>query len=81
MIDCTGFRNWLTTQTTYSHEVIGDVVSRAKRADSILEWYADDLYLFHLGNNEDFLELSTSVKSQIKKAVKLYKQYQCESKN
>ena len=74
MIDTELFKSWLKANTTYSDAVITDTISRAKRADSILEWYNDDVYQFYLEREEQYQKLSVSVRSQIKKAVKLYNQ-------
>lgn len=75
MVDTNGFRNWLECNTNYSKEVVGDTVSRIKRADKILEWYDDEVYLFKIEKEEDFKNLSTSVKSQIRKAIRYYIQF------
>ena len=75
MINTVQFRTWLKENTTYSDAVINDTVSRVKRADSILEWYDDEVYQFYLEKHEKYHVLSTSVRSQIKKAVSLYYQY------
>lgn len=72
MINTVQFRAWLKENTSYSDAVINDTVSRAKRADGILEWYDDEVYQFYLERNEKYQALSKSVRSQIKKAVKLY---------
>ncbi len=76
MVNTTGFKQWLSENTAYSHDVINDVVSRIRRADSLLEIYNDEIYLFYLGKQENFKELSASVRSQVKKAVKLYLDFQ-----
>lgn len=75
MIDIIGFKNWLITTSEYSNATISNIVSRLKRADSMLEWFDDDIYLFRLEQNDKYQQLSCSVKSQIKKAVKLYFDY------
>ncbi len=75
MIDTELFKSWLKENTTYSDAVIGDTISRVKRADNILEWYNDEVYLFYLEREQQYQALSVSVRSQIKKAVKLYNQY------
>lgn len=75
MVDTINFKQWLLENTTYSEAVITDTISRIKRADSILEWYDDEVYQFYLEREEAYKKLSVSVRSQIKKAVKLY--YQC----
>lgn len=75
MVNTADFKQWLSENTTYSHAVISDIASRAKRADSILEFYNDELYLFYLEKQILYQELSVSVRSQIRKAVKLYFEY------
>lgn len=74
MIDANLFRIWLKENTNYSDAVIGDTISRMKRADGILEWYDDEVYQFYLEREKKYQELSVSVRSQIKKSVKLYHQ-------
>ena len=75
MIDTVNFREWLSKNTPYSDSVITDTISRIKRADAILEWYDDEVYQFYLERENDYKKLSVSVRSQIKKAVKLYYKY------
>lgn len=75
MVDTQGFKKWLKDNTTYSDAVIGDMSSRIKRADNILEWYDEEVYQFYLEQNEQYKTLSVSVRSQLKKAVKLYYQF------
>ena len=70
MVDTINFKQWLLENTTYSDAVITDTISRIKRADAILEWYDDEVYQFYLEREDDYKKLSTSVRSQIKKAVK-----------
>ena len=38
MIESDEFKEWLRENTTYSDAVIGDTVSRMKRADHFLKW-------------------------------------------
>ena len=75
MIQEKEFRVWLTENYTYSPAVVGDIVSRIKRANRILEFDLDDAYQFYLEHEESYKVLSVSVRSQIKKAVKLYQAY------
>ena len=75
MIQVDSFKEWLKKNTEYSDAVIGDTISRMKRADSILEWNTADTYLFYLEQDQNFETLSVSVRSQIRKAVKLYSSY------
>lgn len=72
MINVFEFKKWLHNNTDYSDAVINDVVSRMKRADKILEWNSDETYIFFLEKNDEFIKMSVSVKSQIRKAVKYY---------
>lgn len=69
------FKTWLTINEKYSKETIGDIVSRMKRADNILLWFNDVVYQFKLEQEPAYQALSCSVRSQIKKAVKLYFQF------
>ena len=75
MLDFSNFKNWLIVSFDYSKETISDIISRLKRADAILRWFNDDIYLFRLEQTDEYLQLSSSVRSQIKKAVKLYFDY------
>ena len=75
MVDTEGFKNWLKENSSYSEAVIGDMASRVKRADGIIEWYDEEVYQFYLEQKEQYKCLSVSVRSQIKKAVKLYRQF------
>lgn len=80
MIYTEEFRKWLIENTTYSLPVISDTVSRIKRADRILEWSGEDIYQFRLEQLEEYKKLSVSVRSQIKKAVKLYFEFRLSQK-
>lgn len=75
MIDINGFKNWLVASSNYSNATISNTISRLKRADSILPWFDDIVYIFRLEQCISFQQLSCSVRSQIKKAVKLYFDY------
>ena len=75
MVDTEHFKKWLKDNTTYSDAVISDISSRIKRADNLLEWYDEEVYQFYLEQNGQYKLLSVSVRSQIKKAVKLYRQF------
>ena len=69
------FKQWLISNTTYSNRVISNIVSRLNRADRMHPVYPEEVYLFEIEHTEDFKKLSVTVKSQIRKAVKLYLQY------
>ena len=72
MIDLSNFKVWLSENTTYSTKTISNTVSRFKRADSILPWFNDSVYQFRLEQMDSYQSLSCDVKSQLKRAVKLY---------
>ena len=78
MVDTQCFKEWLEQNTSYKSTVIGDYLSRIKRADRIIEWYDDDYYSYQLEKNADFNRLSVSVKSQLRKAVELYRSCQAD---
>jgi len=75
MIDLSNFKLWLMENKAYSDRTISNLASRLKRADSFLSWFNDPVYQFRLEQLHDFQVLTTNVKSQIKKAVKLYFEY------
>lgn len=75
MIKTKEFKEWLGENTSYSAPVISDMASRVKRADKILEWNKEDVYQFKLEQKDEYKILSVSVRSQIKKAVKLYNDF------
>ena len=79
MIDTEQFRVWLKKNSGYSDAVISDTISRVKRADSILEWDADELYQFHLEHIDAYKKLTVCVRSQIKIAVSLYRSFHLDS--
>ena len=72
MIDLSNFKLWLTENKDYSVRTISNYVSRFKRADNILPWFNDTVYQFRLEETKAYQELSSDIRSQIKKAVKLY---------
>lgn len=72
MNDMSNFKLWLTEKKHYSDKTIGDIVSRCKRANGILPWFNDEVYLFHLEQSGEFQLISETIRSQIKKAIKLY---------
>lgn len=71
------FASWLVTEQSYSERTVRDTISRIKRADKI--WHINGqpsaLYLYELQQSPDFNNLSTSVRSQIKRATVLYYTY------
>lgn len=75
-MDLDGFKIWLTANKNYSKATISDIVSRMKRANNILPWFNDIVYQFRLKQEIPYQNLSCSVRSQIKKAVKLYFEFE-----
>lgn len=66
------FRNWLMLNKDFSKETISDTVSRMKRANRILPWFNDAVYQFRLEQETDYKSLTSTVRSQLKRAVTLY---------
>lgn len=69
------FKLWLSENKNYSNKVVSNIVSRFKRANGFLPWFNDPIYLYQLERVDEYLRLSTAVRSQIKKAVKLYSEF------
>ncbi len=80
MVRFNDFRTWLENNTGYSKRTISNTVSRLRRADSMLPWFEDEVYIFRLEQSEPYKTLSVIVRSQIKKAVKLYFEFIKNSK-
>ena len=68
------FKSWLMEKYHYSERTANDAVSRVKRADRMyhIDSQPDFLYFYHLQQTDEFIGLSTSVRSQIKRATNLY---------
>ena len=75
MNDLSNFKLWLTENRNYSNKVISNTASRFKRADGMLAWFNDAMYQYQLEQVSEYQALSTTVRSQIKKAVKLYYEF------
>lgn len=68
------FSNWLKSSKSFTDRSARNVVSRLKRASSLckFDWDADVARnLFHLEQVPAFQKLTVSVKSQLRRAVKL----------
>lgn len=72
------FRRWLRRRTSLGERSVGDVVSRTRRVmrmlDPLAPEDADELE-FRLKQNDEFVECSMSVKSQLKRAAGLYRRF------
>lgn len=75
MFDAEGFRAWLIETKPYSDKVVSDIVSRMRRSDGIFPWSNDEFYQIRLERHDGYAELSVSVRSQCKRAVKLYTEF------
>lgn len=42
---------------------------------TLLSWFNDPVYLFRLEQNDEYQSLSSDIKSQLKRAVKLYMEF------
>ncbi len=71
------FKSWLIDKYHYSERVANDVISRVKRADRMchIDPQPDFLYFYRLQQTNEFVGLSTSVRSQIRRAATLYFDY------
>lgn len=71
------FKKWLLTEKKYSARTVRDVISRIKRADKIFSMgqIPDMNYLYQLQQIEAYCDLSTAVKSQLKRSVILYYEF------
>lgn len=82
-----GFENWLVSEKAYSERAAKDVISRCKRSERILHCAKriDAYYVFLLQQQEEYRELSATVKSQIKRAINLQIEYveylKCQENN
>lgn len=70
------FLMWLSENHAFEERSCRDVVSRLKRAAKLIDIDSDlpdDELLFRLNSLDEFKKLSSPVKSQIKRAVTLYR--------
>lgn len=80
-MNCDKFRKWLQEKNTYTDASIKDIISRLRRANNILIFQNENIYLFRLEQCEEFQKASVSVKSQMRRAIRLYFQYLGEMEN
>ena len=76
-VDKPDFYSWLVDVCHYSDRSARDVLSRCKRAESIVSSIGvpDEYYLFTLEQQKSFQSLSVNVKSQLRRALKLKETY------
>ena len=76
--DYADFREWLQNTKSLTKNSAEDVVSRIKRAKNIMEIDIPidiETLLFHFIGKTTFKALTPTVKSQLKRAIKLYKEF------
>lgn len=72
------FRNWLTASRNLTRRSLGDVVSRTRR---VVDWMdilapeSDAEAIFRLSQDQRFEECTDNVKSQLKRATLLYREF------
>lgn len=72
------FVDWICEKKEYSKRSAMDVESRLRRVKDIVGERINNKTLENLEKNEDFTKLSVSVKSQMRKAIRLYNEYKGE---
>lgn len=75
------FVGWLINVQNFTPRTASDTLSRVRRADRIyrLDGVPNDFYCYSLQQQTEYVELSTSVRSQIKRALSLYNSFIKES--
>ena len=69
------FKQWLSRNTKLSERSIRDVASRAKRGLNMIKDSDDKLTNEHINSllrSKEYLKLSMSVKSQVKRSLEYY---------
>lgn len=72
------FMNWVGEKYKMGDKSARDVISRLKRVTKYVDVdlpITDEELIFRLGTIEEFKNLSMTVKSQLKRSVKLYREY------
>ncbi len=77
-IDNSSLITWLINTQQYTERSAKDVISRLRRANSIVQLsnVPYSLYIYQLESSPQFKTISSSVRSQMKKAVSLFMNYQ-----
>lgn len=75
------FVEWLINVQNFTPRTASDTLSRVRRADRIcrLDGIPNDFYFYSLQQKVEYVELSASVRSQIKRALSLYNYFIRES--
>ncbi|MBE4907879.1 hypothetical protein IMZ08_07405 [Bacillus luteolus] len=72
------FKQWLQNEKGLKERSARDVVSRLKRAEKFMDLKYESSYdeiVEKLERNKGYCDLKTAVKPQVKRAIKLYKEY------
>lgn len=78
MINLSEFSNWLIEEKNFSNRSAKDVLSRIRRVRKIVKTIDmfDKYTIFLLDQSPGFENLSCSVKSQLRRSIKLLIEYQ-----
>lgn len=82
-MDEQGFDQWLKEKFNYIDKSARDVRSRVKRASKYIDPtknVSDDELVFTMTQHPEFKILSMTVRSQLKRSIKLYREYLSEKK-
>lgn len=78
MIESEKFSQWLKKNTKLSSKSVRDTVSRVKRASDFIDLYTNlniEETLFILSQHQGFKKLNVDIRSQLKRAVKLFRKF------
>ena len=73
-----GFRNWLSKTKKFQRKVVCDILSRKNRLFKIKKYEVGQnlkSYLIKLEDIETFKNLTLSVKSQLRRSVRLFAEF------
>jgi len=74
------FFDWLKSTKKLTQQSAYDVVSRLRRVEGFCSPYSElNITLFRLNKSKNFAKLTVSVRSQLRRAVKLHHEYIAES--
>jgi hypothetical protein len=75
---------WVKKEYKLTDNSSRDIVSRLKRASSYIDIdldMSDEELLFQMNNSDGFGDLGTTIKSQLRRALKCYRAYKRNNKN
>lgn len=78
------FRRWLESNTDLGDRSISDVISRTRRVMRMIdpiEPESENELAFRLNEESEYVECSMSVKSQLKRAARLYRRFVAQRQN